>query len=563
MKSAVRIAVVSTSVLAATGCLQVQKDLPPRPVAAVAEARAGGTITVGMTAPSSIDPALVSPADPAGSLVVRTMCDSLMSADPVTGKLRPDIASEVLTGGGGTILSVRLRRGVRFSDGSALTAGDVAAALTRVARPAVASADAPMLDHVFGYRQLQDDEDKVHGRLVGVSAVDPRTVQIALSTPDSAFVRTLAATAAVPIPRRAAHDNGFGAFSRQPVCVGPYRLSAPWRPGDPTLTLVRSKSYDGGNPGLTRAGRGWADRIVFRVYPSAQSAYDAYVHGAVDAAQVPAASADAASARLGAALVRAPDSTLGYLGLPTTVAPFDDPVLRRALSMSLDRSAIVRDVYRGGRTAAQGLYPPVVGDDIWRADACGRAAPLAADAAGARALLGARLATLRRTTWPLYFDDEFANRALVTAAAAQWHRALGLDFRLVAMSFADYLPKAVQAPGFDGPFRLSYASPSASASDYVADLLTSASVDSSNATRFVDRFVEQLSSHQASTHSGSAASAAWRAIEQRFCDQMPLIPVTFNDQVWAWRPTIGAAGSRQLDRSTGLPLLRETYRRSG
>src|SRR3954471_17051192 len=563
MRAVARLAVASASMLAATGCPQVQKDLPPRPVAAVSGATTGGTVTVGIAAPISIDPALVSPADPGGSLVVRTMCDSLMSTDPVTGELRPDIASSVLVGGDGTILTVRLRRGVRFTDGSALTAADVAAALTRVARPEVASANAPMLRHVFGYQQLQDDEDRAHGKLAGVSAIDPRTVQIGLTTSDSGFVRTLATTIAVPIPRSDARDTGFGAFSRQPVCVGPYRLSSPWRPGDSTITLVRATSYDGGNPGLTRAGRGWLDRIIFRPYPNAQAAYDAYVRGEVDVAQVPASSADVASRRVGSALLRAADSTLGYLGLPTTVAPFDDPVVRRALSMSLDRNAIVRDVYHGGRTPAQGLYPPVVGDAFWRNDACGAATPLTSNAPGARALLGARLAPLRRTSWPLYFDDEFANRALATAVAAQWHRGLGIDFHLVAMSFADYLPKAVQAPGFDGPFRLSYASASASPSDYVGDLLTSASVDSSNATRFVDRIVEQLFAHEASNHSGAAAAAAWRSIEARFCDQMPLIPVTFNDQVWAWRPSVGAAGSRQLDRATGLPLLRETYRRSG
>src|SRR4051795_12825402 len=140
MSAVARLAVASASVLAATGCLQVQKDLPPRPVAAVSDATAGGSVTVGIAAPISIDPALVSPADPGGSLVVRTMCDSLMATDPVTGELRPDIASGVLLGGGGTILTVRLRRGVRFNDGAALTSADVVAALTRVARPAVASA---------------------------------------------------------------------------------------------------------------------------------------------------------------------------------------------------------------------------------------------------------------------------------------------------------------------------------------------------------------------------------------------------------------------------------------
>src|SRR3954451_20101689 len=172
MSALARLAVASASMLAATGCLQVQKDLAPRPVAAVSDATTGGTITVGIAAPISIDPALVSPADPSGSLVVRTMCDSLMSTDPVTGELRPDIASSVLVGGDGTILTVRLRRGVRFTDGSALTAADVAAALTRVARPEVASANAPMLRHHVVYQHMQDDEHKAHPKFAGVSAID-------------------------------------------------------------------------------------------------------------------------------------------------------------------------------------------------------------------------------------------------------------------------------------------------------------------------------------------------------------------------------------------------------
>lgn len=551
-----------TPVLATAGCLQVQKDLPPRPVAATSDARLGGTLTVGITAPTSIDPALVPPADAAGTLVVHTMCDSLLGTDPVTGDLRPDLAAQVQVGGDGTIVTLRLRRGVHFSDGTMLSAADVVAALTRVARPEVASPQSTALRHVFGYQQLQQDEDKAHGRLAGVSAPDPRTVQIGLTTPDAGWVRQLTTTIGVPIPRRDAKDNGFGAFSTRPVCVGPYRLSSPWRPGDSSLTLVRVRGYDGGNPGETRAGRGWVDRIVFRVYASQQAAYDAYLRGGVDVAQVPASASDVATHRLGAAIASAPDATLGYLGLPTTVPPFDDPVVRTALSMALDRNAIVHDVYHDGRTPALGLFPPVVGDRVWRPDACGAATPPTADVHGARTLLGARLASLRRTTWPVYFDDEFANKALVSEVAAQWRRNLGINVRLVGMDFADYVPKAVQAPGFDGPFRLSYASGPASPSDYVGDLLTSASVDTTNATRFVDRAIEQVFTHEAATHFGSRADDAWRAIERRFCTQLPLIPLTYNNQVWALRSSVGAALGHRLDRATGLPLMRECYRRS-
>ena len=553
----------AVALLTSAGCLQVQTDRPARAVTAVADARPGGTLTVAITSPVSIDPALVPTADSAGQLVVRTMCDSLMATSPVTGDLRPDLAASILVNGDGATITIRLRRGVRFSDGSRLTSADVVAALSRVARPDTASPNASLLRHVVGYAALQQDEDKVHGHLVGVGAIDPRTVQVSLSTADSGWVRALATTIAVPIPRRYGKDNGFGAFSTMPVCAGPYRLAAPWRPGEPAITLVRSSTYDGGNPDDTLAGRGWVDRIVFRIYPSDQAAYDAYLHGDVDIAAVPPSSADVARRRVGSALVQAPTATLGYIGLPTTIPPFDDPFVRLALSMALDRTAIVRDVYHGGRTPAQGLYSPVVGDAVWRPAACGRTAPPAPDLEGARAALGSRIEKLRHAALSLYYDDEFANRALVTEVAAQWHRAFGLTVRLVPMAFADYLPKAVQAPGFDGPFRLSYAAPSATAADYVRDLLTAASIDSSNATRFNLNGIDLTFTHLASTHFGARSDEAFRAIEGMFCSRLPLIPITFNDAVWAWRSTVGTALGHQLDRATGLPLLREAFRRAG
>ena len=556
--------VISAALLTAAGCLQVQTDRPVGVVAPIAEAHPGGTLTVAITTPVSIDPALVPAADAAGQLVVRTMCDSLFGTHPQSGNVVAEIADKVIVASDGTVVTIRLRRGVRFSNGARLTSADVVAALTRVARPQTASPHAELLKSVVGYSLLQQDDDRVHGHLVGITAIDPRTVQVSLSTPDSGWVRTLATTAAVPIPRRYGRDNGFGAFSTSPVCAGPYRLATPWRPGQPQITLVRSSAYDGGNPSNTRAGRGWVDRIVFRIYPNEQAAYDAYLRGNADLAMVPATSADAARRRIGSALVQAPNATLGYIGLPTTVPPFDDPFVRLALSIAVDRTAIVRDVYHGGRTPAQGLYSPVVGDAVFRPAACGLAAPLTPALGNARAALGPRrLDALRHASLSLYYDDEFANRALVTAVAAQWHRAFGLTFRLVAMNFADYLPKAVQAPGFDGPFRLSYASPSASPSDYVRDLLTAASIDSTNATRFNENDINLTFSHFASTHYGPRAEEGFRAIESQFCRQMPLIPLTFNDDVWAWRSSVGSADDRQLDRATGLPLLREAFRRAG
>jgi oligopeptide transport system substrate-binding protein len=444
-----------------------------------------------------------------------------------------------------------------------VTSADVTASLARVARPSVASPNATMLDEISGWSALQQDEDKQHGHLTGMSAPDPRSVQVALSTADAQWPRVLATAVGVVLPASVAkHDNGFGAFSNKPTCVGPYRLSAPWRPGDGSITLLRSASYDGGSPRSTRAGRGWADRVVFRIYPTAAAVSTAYRRGEVDVAQLAPSQTDAERGLLGAAEVRtAGDSTIGYIGLPTSVPPFDDPAVRVALSMALDRDLIARRVYGGGRLPLLGVYPPTVGADIWRPHACSTA-PAGGDVAAATRSLGARLTLLRGKTFPLYVDDEFANRALVAAVAAQWHRAFGVTFHIEGMPFEAYVQRAVAAPGFDGPFRLSYASASASAGDYARELLAGAAIGVSNATRFLDAKVEQLLRDDAAKQATARGFAALRAVEDEFCRQMPFVPVTVNEQVWAWRSDLGAAGGVQLDRATGLPLIREAFRKA-
>jgi oligopeptide transport system substrate-binding protein len=534
-----------------TGCLQVARDLPTHVAAAPATARTGGTLTVAIATPTSIDPTLVSPSDPAGSLVVRTMCDSLFATGTHSGDVQSDLASSVLVTQDATSFIITLRRGLRFSDGSRVTSADVVASLNRLARPQVASPNASMLSAVRGYDADQQGADKAHGKLAAVTAVDPRTVEIGLTTPNGEFARTLATAAGIVIPRRFETDNGFGRFSTDPVCVGPYRLAKPWRPGDPTLMLVRTASYDGGNASETRAGKGWVDRIVFRIYPDAASAYHAFVTGLADVAQVPGSSQSAAVAQLGAASVAtAPDPTLLYVGLPTTVPPFDSADVRRGLWQALDRSALLTAVYHGGRTAAGGLFPPAVGSAIFRPDACRAPSNLAA----------ARSA-LRGMTVPFYFDDEFANRALVTAIAAQWHQAIGLTLRLTPMDFADYVQKAAAAPGLVGPFRLSYASPSASAYDYVHDLLLASSIDVTNDTRFVDQTLEKLVAKHAATTASATTGQQWQRVEDEFCAQLPLLPIGWNNQVWAWRSSrLGLGTGNLLDRATALPLLREVFR---
>ena len=108
---------------------------PPRP--GDPAARRGGVLRVGIIAPGSIDPGNVY--EPSGDLIVRTMCAPLLAADPETSELLPAVAESWLVTDGGAGLTLRIRKDVRFSDGTELTAEDIVFTLTRIASAEYAS----------------------------------------------------------------------------------------------------------------------------------------------------------------------------------------------------------------------------------------------------------------------------------------------------------------------------------------------------------------------------------------------------------------------------------------
>src|SRR5688572_5213534 len=107
------------------------------PTSAPGGAEFGGTLSVVVGAIGSIDPA--SAYEPNGELVARTMCDTLLQADPVTGELKPGLADSWLVSDDGVRITVRISRRARFSDGSKVDASDVVRSLTRAASPELAS----------------------------------------------------------------------------------------------------------------------------------------------------------------------------------------------------------------------------------------------------------------------------------------------------------------------------------------------------------------------------------------------------------------------------------------
>ncbi len=271
----------------------------------------------------SLDPVFVSGVG--GQELAALLYSYLVKIDD-RGKLVPDAATVVPTraNGGispdGKIITYHIRRGIRFSDGSPLTAFDVAETIGRVAFPGT---DAPS-------RAAFDDVE-------AVATPDAFTVRVYLREPYAPAILYLCGPGnAVPIlPRkliaRHAHLRGT-ALDAHPLGSGPYTLTR-WNRGE-SLLLQANPHYFGGMPHIRQ--------IELLIVPSSVTALEMLRTGEADAY----VNADDSQYRDLAGLPhmrteQVPIDGTGALIFNTQDPRLHDPRVRRALVMALDRRSIV------------------------------------------------------------------------------------------------------------------------------------------------------------------------------------------------------------------------------
>lgn len=284
--------------------------------------------------PASIS--LVGKTDIEGERIAVQITDSLVQYDTAM-RLQPRVAESWQFSDDGLTLTFRLRPGVRWHDGSPVTAADVVHTVRQVRDPAVESGTW---------------EPLFHG-LQSVEALDERTVRARYSeaSPDA-----LEAWRVPLIPR---HLSGSGAelltgeFSRHPVGCGPFRFVR--RTTGEEIVLEANDDYWDGRPAF--------DRLIIRLFPEERTAFQALLAGELDV--MPAAPdlwAQAADAEREGRIAR-------FVYYRTSVwlirwnqdgsnPFFVDPRVRRAMIEAVDREEFVREMLGGlGRVAATTYHP--------------------------------------------------------------------------------------------------------------------------------------------------------------------------------------------------------------
>src|SRR5262245_36748469 len=196
------------------------------------------TLTVALNQdPDVLDPTLSRTY--VGRIVFAQMCEKLYEIDEQL-RIQPQLAAAMpVTGDGGKTVTIKLRPGVKFNDGTAMTAEAVRFSLDR-------------------HRTMAGSNRKSELESVGaVEVVDPLTVRLRLKAPFSPLTAQLADRAGMPVSPAAVGKLG-DKFGTAPVCVGPWQFVE--RVAQDRIVVERSPHYF--DPGAAKF-----DRVVFRIIP--------------------------------------------------------------------------------------------------------------------------------------------------------------------------------------------------------------------------------------------------------------------------------------------------------
>ncbi len=190
-------------------------------------------VTIPIARPlGNLDPAEVQ--DEAEAAVAGNLFDGVVRVDSVGGAVVPDLASSLPDGSSdGRAYTFHLRRGVHFSNGDQVTAGDFIYSWSRVA--ALQGPNASIFSDVVGYASTVAG-GAAAVPLSGLTGTDDLTLKVHLASPQSYFLDRLASIAAAVVDRRVLGSAGdpLGRvanrdWANQPtseVGTGPYRLTA-------------------------------------------------------------------------------------------------------------------------------------------------------------------------------------------------------------------------------------------------------------------------------------------------------------------------------------------------
>ena len=305
--------------------------------------------------PMTIDPALNSAVD--GAIMANHMFEGLVKwVDNGNGEaeLAPGQAEswEKTVNDDGTVTyAIKMRDGIKWSDGKDVTAGDFEYSWKRLADPATAADYCYMIDMVQGYAEVADgsaDKDTL-----GIKAVDDKNLEITLSYDCPYFEEIMAFPATFPVRQDIVEGNEEWTYSPETyIGNGAYKM-VEWSHNAYILTEKSETYYD-----YEKLG---PDTIKYTLLDDNNAMLAAFNSGELNfIMNFP--TDEMANYLASGQITVAPYIGTYYVCFNTEDEVFSNPLVRQAFSLVIDRNYIVENVSQSGEVPATGYVPSGVYD---------------------------------------------------------------------------------------------------------------------------------------------------------------------------------------------------------
>lgn len=461
-----------------------------------------------------------------GGKIIAAVWTPLVTFDEATRTVTYEGAAESVTSTDNLNWTIKLKGGWTFHDGTPVTAQSYVRAWNYTALSSNAQGGSYFFSNVQGYDALQADEGREPAAttLTGLSAPDPLTIKVTLSEPFAIYPLTLGYSAFDPLPEAFYADPV--AYGKKPVGNGPFRADTEWVPGR-GMTLSRYDDYAGTDKAKSRG-------VVMRMYTEVSTAYTDVLAGNLDILKgLPPDAYASAKDVFGERYLEQPSPDITSLGFPLYDPRYADVRVRRALSMAIDREAIVNAIFLGTRVPADSFAPPtVVG---YRAGACGRWCEYHPDES--KALL-AEAGFDTAAPVEIWFNAGAGHDGWMTAVGNMF-RKIGLTYKLRGnLQFNEFLSKR-DAKEMTGPFRLAWVMDYPSIENFLAPQYATAALApaGSNTTFYSSPAFDAALAAGDRAPTIEAAGAAYEKAESVLVQDLPAAPLFsgLDQAVWDTR----------------------------
>lgn len=446
--------------------------------------------------------------------IQRDLFEGLLT-EGADGKSQPGVAEKWDVSSDGKTYTFHLRAEAKWSNNTPVTAEDFVFAWLRALSPATASEYAFILWPIEGAENFSKGINQDPSS-VGVKALNPQTLEVKLKAPAPYFLAMLMHHMAYPLPKTVVEKVGKD-WTKPEFMVnnGAYHL-AEWQPQS-HIKLTK-------NPLYRQANEVQIDTVFFIPTEDKNTELKRFRAGELDITDdIPADQTNWIKENLASALHNSPFISTYYYAFNLTDGAFkDNPKLRRALALAIDRSILTDKITQAGEIPAWGWVPTVQ-------DYQQQSMPEKNLDNNARLELAKKLyaesgySSDKPLTIEILYNTSDNHKKLAIAIAAMWKQVLGVQTTLRNEEWKVYLNSRKQKQyqvirmGWVGDYNDAYNFLSLFKSD----------VGEINVAGYHNNEYDQLIKEAENQADNTQRLTAMQKAEQILLTDMPIIPIYF------------------------------------